>query len=174
MKSIQIEGKRNIDKIDKVEKPERTKSKKWEFEEKYYEYNNQICLINMLYLQNGTCEKHEEEIIKREIKTKITGYKNQDIDKKCINLLKLISLEEVIEKLVESKLKCYYCKEKCLLLYKYVLDNKQWTLDRINNNEGHNNDNVVISCLECNIKRGTMDSERFKKGKSIKIVKKLY
>jgi hypothetical protein len=28
-------------------------------------------------------------------------------------------------------------------------------------------DNVVISCLECNLKKGTMDSERFKYGKQI-------
>ena len=47
-------------------------------------------------------------------------------------------------------------------------------LDRINNNLGHNNDNVVISCYECNIKRGTMDYERFKKGKEIKIVRKSF
>ncbi len=57
---------------------------------------------------------------------------------------------------------------------KNIFEKKQWTLDRINNNEGHNHDNVVISCLDCNIKRGDMDSERFKKGKEIRIVRKQY
>jgi hypothetical protein len=44
---------------------------------------------------------------------------------------------------------------------------QQWTLDRIDNDVGHNADNVVVSCLECNLKRGTMDSDRFKYGKQI-------
>ena len=62
-------------------------------------------------------------------------------------------------------------KDNCELLYRNVLSKKQWTLDRINNDLGHNNDNVVICCYECNVKRGDMDSQRFKDGKSIKIVK---
>ena len=57
------------------------------------------------------------------------------------------------------------------MLYQNIFEKKQWTLDRINNNQGHNTDNVVISCYECNIKRGNMNSERFKRGKEIKIVK---
>ena len=52
------------------------------------------------------------------------------------------------------------------------LERKQWTLDRIDNTCGHNNDNVVISCLNCNIKRQDLDYDRFKKSKEIrKIVK---
>lgn len=85
-----------------------------------------------------------------------------------------ISLDQTIEKLVLSKLKCFYCKERCELLYKNVFAKKQWTLDRIDNDYGHNHNNVVICCLECNIKRGDMDSERFKRGKEIKIVRKLF
>ena len=96
------------------------------------------------------------------------------MQKKLIDLNKLISLDQTIELLVVSKLKCFYCKDKCSLLYKNIFEKKQWTLDRINNNEGHNHDNVVISCLDCNIKRGDMDSERFKKGKEIRIVRKQY
>ena len=29
----------------------------------------------------------------------------------------------------------------------------QWTLDRLNNDIGHFNDNVVICCLTCNLKK---------------------
>ena len=105
---------------------------------------------------------------------KLTGYKYQDIKKKTINISKFISLEQTIEKIMEIKLYCFYCKEKCELIYKDIFAKKQWTLDRINNNQGHNWDNVVISCLECNIKRGDMDSERFKRGKQIQIVRKQF
>ena len=90
------------------------------------------------------------------------------------NNYKIISLEQVIERLMVSKLNCFYCHGHCELLYRDVLSKKQWTLDRIDNNLGHNHDNVVISCLECNVKRGDMDSERFKRGKEIKIVRKLF
>ena len=90
------------------------------------------------------------------------------------NNYKIISLDQVIERLMVSKLNCFYCHGHCELLYRDVLSKKQWTLDRIDNNVGHNHDNVVISCLECNVKRGDMDSERFKRGKEIKIVRKLF
>jgi 5-methylcytosine-specific restriction endonuclease McrA len=171
MKSINITGKRNIDKINKVERPERKDTQNWSFDESFYTYNKQIEIVNNMYLDNS---QEHEIILKREIEKKIRGYRNQDMQKKLIDLNKLISLDQTIELLVVSKLKCFYCKDKCSLLYKNIFEKKQWTLDRINNNEGHNHDNVVISCLDCNIKRGDMDSERFKKGKEIRIVRKQY
>jgi len=171
MKSINITGKRNIDKINKVERPERKDTQNWSFDESFYTYNKQIEIVNNMYLDNS---QEHEIVLKREIEKKIRGYRNQDMQKKLIDLNKLISLDQTIELLVVSKLKCFYCKEICSLLYKNIFEKKQWTLDRINNNEGHNHDNVVISCLDCNIKRGDMDSERFKKGKEIRIVRKQY
>jgi 5-methylcytosine-specific restriction endonuclease McrA len=168
-KKIEIVGKRNIDKINNISNPERKDCEKWNIDVSLYTYNKQIELINRLYLDE---EGNDEIWLKREIQTKIRGYKNQDLTKNIMELNKFISLPETIELLMVSKLKCFYCKEYCQLIYKNVRAKKQWTLDRINNNNGHNNDNVVISCYECNIKRGNMDSERFKKGKQIKIVKK--
>ena len=57
-------------------------------------------------------------------------------------------------------------------MYENVREKKQWTLDRLDNEQGHNKDNVVICCLECNIKRGTLDDEKFKFSKQMKIIKK--
>jgi hypothetical protein len=91
--------------------------------------------------------------------------------KKILNEKKLISYEECLEKLVISKLKCYYCRKNCLITYENVRENTQWTLDRINNDKGHNKDNVVISCLKCNLKRGTMNDEKFKFTKQMRIIK---
>ena len=171
MKSIEIKGKRNIDKIENVENPRRKDSLHWKFPDDFFSNRKQVEIINNLYLENS----FEHDIfIKKEINKKITGYKYQDIKKKLIDLTKLISLNDTIEKLMLSKLKCFYCKETCHLLYQNIFEKKQWTLDRINNKQGHNTDNVVISCLECNIKRGDMDSERFKRGKEIKIVRKQF
>ena len=183
MRSIDITGKRNIDKIQKVKNPERKETIKWTLDDSYFTYNKQIQIINCLYLNQGCDEeqkqKHKQEpeqniLAKREINKKINGYKSQDIQKELLDLNSLISLDQTIEKLMLSKLKCFYCKENCELLYKNTLAKKQWTLDRLNNEYGHNHDNVVICCLECNIKKGEMDSDRFKQGKEIKIIRKLF
>jgi len=173
MKTIEIKGKHNIDKLKNIKNPKRKDFLKWNqhIPDNFFTNIKQIEIVNNLYLEN-TFE--HDLFIKKEINKKITGYKNQDIKKNIINFTNLISLDYTIEKLMISKLKCLYCKEDCQLIYQNIFEKKQWTLDRINNNEGHNTDNVVISCLECNIKRGNMDSQRFKKGKEIKIVKKLF
>jgi len=171
MKSIDITGKRNIDKLNGVEKPIRNDTIKWTLDDIYYTYNKQIEIINKLYLE----QEHElEQMIKREIQKKINGYKTQDIHNNIYDISCLISLVQTIEKLMISKLKCFYCRDNCELLYTRVFSKKQWTLDRINNAKGHNHDNVVICCLDCNIKRGNMDSNRFKRGKEIKIVRKQF
>jgi hypothetical protein len=171
MKTIEIKGKHNIDKINNVKNPKRNDCLHWTFSDEYFTNKKQIEIINNLYLENSF---ENDTFFKREICKKNIGYKNQDIKKKIIDFTKLISLEYTIEMLMLSKLKCFYCKESCLLVYKHTFEKKQWTLDRINNSHGHNIDNVVISCLECNIKRGDMDSNRFKKGKEIKIVRKQF
>jgi len=171
MKTIIITGKRNIDKIQKIDIPLRKDTMKLDLNDSYYTYNKQIEILNKLYLEeNQECET----MLKREISKKITGYRSQDIQKKIIDLIKLISLDQTIELLLISKLKCFYCNDKCELLYKTIFAKKQWTLDRIDNNQGHNHDNVVICCLDCNVKRGNMDSDRFKRGKEIKIVRKQF
>ncbi len=171
MRSIDITGKRNIDKIRNVKNPERKEAIKWKLDDSYFTYNKQIQIINSLYLNQS---QEQNILVMREISKKINGYKSQDIQKEILDLNRLISLDQAIEKLMLSKLKCFYCKENCELLYKNTLAKKQWTLDRLNNEYGHNHDNVVICCLECNIKKGEMDSDRFKQGKDIKIIRKLF
>ena len=171
MKSIEITGKRNIDRMSNIKSPQRKSVTSWNIDVSYFTYLKQIKLINSLYLEQSV----EHAILaKREITKKIKGYKTQDIQKTLFDKDKIISLEQVIERLMESKLNCFYCRDHCEVLYKDVLSKKQWTLDRINNALGHNHDNVVVCCLECNVKRGDMDSERFKRGKEIKIVRKLF
>ena len=42
-------------------------------------------------------------------------------------------------------MKCIYCSEEVFILYERVRETKQWTLDRINNDIGHNSGNLVIA-----------------------------
>ena len=99
------------------------------------------------------------------------GYKQQDIVKNKYVENKLITEDEIIEKILESHMDCYYCKEEIKILYEQVRDDKQWTLDRIDNSIGHNEDNVVICCLKCNLQRRVRDDEKFKFTKQLKLKK---
>lgn len=103
--------------------------------------------------------------IVREIENKRKAYIYQDKQHSIYDPRYSISLERIIALIIESNLNCYYCREICQLTYKEVMCRKQWTLDRIDNDYGHNHTNVVIACLDCNLKRGNMDSERFRQGK---------
>ena len=96
-----------------------------------------------------------------EIKTKLNSYKCQDLKKNIYDIQLFITYEQLIEKITESKLKCYYCNDCIYILYEIVRENKQWTLDRIDNQLGHNKENIVISCLQCNLKRRDTNSKKF-------------
>ena len=73
--------------------------------------------------------------------------------------------------MVESKMKCFYCRCNMYLIYENVRQMNQWTLDRIDNHIGHNKNNLVISCLECNLKRRNTDKDKFLFTKRLNIKK---
>ena len=128
---------------------------------------NQIDFVHKLYFD---IDFENKKKIEKSLHYKINGYKSQDKRKKrkCL----LITIEELIEKILISKLNCYYCKQKMLLLYTMKRDPRQWTLDRINNNEGHSKENTVIACLQCNLNRRTLDDKKFLFTKQMKLIKK--
>ena len=134
----------------------------------FHNLNEQVNFVNMLYLNNNFDEEKE---IKKILKKKLNGYKSQDIKKKRYDSSLFISYDELIEKIVISKLLCYYCRCKCCLITKEKRENIQWTLDRINNDIGHYNDNVVISCLKCNLQKRRRNDEHFKFAKQMRIIK---
>ena len=149
----------------------RAACEKWNLPDHYFTHSHQFNIVSKLYMNLDNDVIENREIYVKEITKKISGYKRQDIDKDVYSKNTFISLEELLEKLLCSKLKCFYCKCECELIYENILSKRQWTLDRIENDAGHNADNVVICCLECNLKRGTMNSGRFKYGKQLKFKK---
>lgn len=171
MKSINITGKNNIDKI--IHNQDNQDNNKILLNKRNINYEepkhkDQLLLINKYYMNQ---QDNMETNILREIKYKLTGYKNQDIKKHIYDKDKLITLDEIIEKLVISKLICFYCKDNVKVLFTIVRDNKQWSLDRIDNNICHSNDNTVICCLKCNLERRIQNSSNFKFTKQLKIKK---
>jgi hypothetical protein len=141
-----------------------------------FEWEQQHDIINEMYnnLNNNVVTKVSSDIIKiikNQISNKLSGYKQQDTIKKVFNKDSIIKIDEIIEKLKNCDLKCYYCNENVYLLYKIVREMKQWSLDRINNDLGHTCENVFISCLECNLKKRTKNSDSFLFTKQLKINK---
>jgi len=130
---------------------------------------NQSNFINKLYFNEQFTERKILEVLLRK---KINGYKAQDIKNNKYVEESFITTDELIEKLLISEIKCLYCKKQSLLLYTLKRDPRQWTLDRINNNDGHSNKNTVISCLDCNLKRGSLNDRKFLFTKQMKIIKK--
>ena len=155
------------------EKKMRIETQTWGLNESELSFEMQLNILNELVLNDNKpvlTDKYSKLIINH-IKTKIQSYKQQDTIKKIYNEDEFINLEQVINLLQETKLKCHYCSCETFLLYEIVREMKQWSLDRINNDIGHNKNNLVIACLECNLKRRRTNKDSFMFTKNLKIVR---
>lgn len=164
-----IEGKRNVDKLLNKPNPKRERTLKWTIDDAFFAHDKQMEVLRRLIADDTTLE--ERKFFIKEIKNKLDGYSRQDAENCIRDLSAFISLNATIELLLVSKLRCVYCRQCCELIHKDVMAPCQWTLDRVDNDQGHNDGNVAIACLACNLQRRTMDAERFKFGKQLRIVK---
>lgn len=184
MKKIEIQGKRNQDKMKQMDDPEAVIERKvpknrMTLPDDFYNADQSLGLALlkehiahislgvsppanvMIYPDNARLLSY----IIREIDTKRKAYIYQDKHHEIYDPRYSITTDRIVELLVAAELLCFYCREICQVTYKEAMCRRQWTLDRIDNNYGHNDTNVVIACLDCNLKRGTMDAERFRQGK---------
>jgi hypothetical protein len=142
------------------EKKMRVETKTWGLSDEDLEHEKQLNAINDIIYSNEVSRKYNSKILSH-IKTKIHSYKQQDIIKKRLNEDLFVSLKEVLELLESCKLSCHYCNDNVYILYEIVREVKQWSLDRIDNDIGHNGGNLVVACLECNLKRRRTNKEAF-------------
>ena len=110
-------------------------------------------------------------ILLTHLKTKQSGYRSQDVEKGIHDPNLFVTIDHILTTLIDSKLACYYCKNWTTIFYEFVRDPRQWSLERLSNGQGHNVDNVVIACLECNMKRRTMYHERYVATKQLRVNK---
>jgi hypothetical protein len=176
-KKIAIIGTSNRYQINKLKKEEkvtkiRKAAEKMALPEEYYLLENQELIVNDLQDKTNNFLKLEHyKAVLSQIEKKLSSYKQQDVLKKRYNELLFIKPHDTIKLLCESGLHCQYCREKTFLLYDIVREMNQWTLDRIDNDIGHNEGNLVISCLACNLKRRRTGKDAFLFTKQLNIVK---
>jgi hypothetical protein len=164
-----------------------TNTKQWNFLETDLDPMNQLVIVKQIMDMTKEIEPecsisetidsfdrhlhHKIYFIRQQINNKIYGYKNQDLLKSKYDESKFVDLAKILEMMLANDLKCYYCNNPVLVLYEYVREPRQWTVERIDNKFGHNKDNIEIACLNCNLHRRTMHHERYLFTKNLNIVK---
>jgi hypothetical protein len=155
-----------------------TEDQRWKFSEEELAAEYGARIIGILHegsqKEGENLEKVESDhckLVRQQIINKLGGYRQQDVEKGLYFPEKIIGFSEVLEKLTQEECKCHYCLEPVKIVYEYVRDPKQWTLDRIDNDFGHNRDNVWIACLSCNLRRRTMRPDRYEFTKQMVIMK---
>lgn len=157
------------------EKKPRVETETWGLCEEDLSHELQLQFLKTIFTELTSNTKKTRNnycsLITGHVKAKISAYKQQDHGKKKYNPDNFVKYEEVIGLLHDCQLKCHYCACEVYLLYQFVREKKQWSLDRINNDIGHNNNNLVIACLECNLKRRRTNKDAFMFTKNMKIVR---
>jgi hypothetical protein len=168
---LEHSNNKNSKKINyEKEKRMRVETKTWGLTEE--ELHNEIQLNTLFLITDQELEKDKyRSSIITHIKTKISNYKQQDVLKKKFDESKFVSFNEVIKLLQDCFLKCHYCSDDIYILYERVREMKQWSLDRIDNNFGHNSGNLVVACLDCNLKRRRTNKDSFMFTKNLVITR---
>ena len=169
---------KKIDPGKQKDKKKRVETDTWGLDEIQLSFDTQLEILKNIYSINElktnklikpTKVNKYSSLIVSHIKNKISSYKQQDILKNIFLESDFVSYDYVIQLLNGCNLKCYYCSCETFLLYEFVREMKQWSLDRINNDIGHNKNNLIISCLECNLKRRRTNKDSFMFTKNLKI-----
>jgi hypothetical protein len=157
---------------EKKEKKKKVETNTWGLNEAELSFDTQLEILKNLFLNisntNYVNDKLTNFIISH-IKTKISSYKHQDLLKNIFLESDFVTFNYIIELLNSCNMKCHYCACETYLLYEFVREMKQWSLDRINNDVGHNKGNLVIACLECNLKRRRTNKDAFFMTKNLTI-----
>jgi hypothetical protein len=124
-------------------------------------------------LEKDSVEHSVLHRLEQQVRAKIAGYKAQDCEKGLFLDQEFVCIKDVFGLFKQAELKCYYCKEQVALLYEYVREPKQWTLERLDNSIGHNRGNVVLACLHCNLRRRCMNSDKYVRTKEMATIVKI-
>ena len=147
-----------------------TTNERWKFSPDQLDPRKQLEFIQQI-IQKNVVDENPCRFIDQQIRQKLGGYRAQDIKKTKYDESRAIRHNQVLQLMAESENQCFYCKETVHVLYENVREPKQWTLERMDNDVGHNEGNVVIACLACNLRRRTMHYDRYLFTKQLTISK---
>jgi hypothetical protein len=177
-KKINIIGTNNKYKMKQLanagqekEVKKRVSTDNWNFDVQHYTYANQMKMIIDISNNHLHSLDNVSKIAIQEINKKISSYKQQDKLKKKVCVEEFITFESIIHKMIECELKCRYCNSEMTVLYDISREMKQWSVDRVDNDKGHNINNYHLACLECNLKRRRRTDEKFLFTKQLNIIK---
>ena len=166
-------GKENLLRTVEPKVPKKrviTTTENWKFSPEQLNPIKQLEYILQIIDQNIK-DENPCRFIRQQIQQKLGGYRSQDLKKEKYDDSRFIRHDQVLQLMKEVENQCFYCKEKTQVLYENVREPKQWTLERMDNDVGHNDGNVVIACLACNLRRRTMHYERYLFTKQLTISK---
>jgi hypothetical protein len=163
------ETQKNTKKVScNKEKKMRVETQTWGLTDNDLSCEKQREILNAIKTNNISGKKQTKQtmiehcsLFTGHIRTKLSSYKQQDLLKKKFNEDLFVDFNEAMQLLCDCDLKCHYCSCDIYILYEAVRESKQWSLDRINNDIGHNKGNLVIACLECNLKRRRTNKDSF-------------
>ncbi|RHZ69224.1 hypothetical protein Glove_286g30 [Diversispora epigaea] len=115
------------------------------------EYLSQLIRIEGPPLPPEIVEARNKKAIEQSLRPfisgKLVGYMNQDKKKdREFNL----SVDYILKLKDLQENKCELCLNEMLWKWDVSIDSDQWTVDWINNDLGHIEGNVRLTCLECN------------------------
>ena len=173
VKKKKKEGGENLERAIEKKVPKKrviTTTENWRFSPEELEPAKHVEYVQQI-LDEHITDGPPCHFIGQQIRQKLGGYRAQDLKKGKYSESAFIRENQVLQLMVSSKNRCFYCKEPVRVLYENVREPKQWTLERMDNEAGHNADNVVIACLACNLRRRTMHFDRYLFTKELVITK---
>jgi hypothetical protein len=184
-KTISITGTNTRYKLKKsqgivAENGIRTASMFWDISDQDMTHDIQKNIIHQLIMtstNNNEINEFAENnsalrtIMKEQIKKKLASYRRQDSIHDSRKIISALSEQHTYELLDKSELLCHYCSMPIMVVYRNVRYEYQWSLDRIDNTRGHDLENVVISCLKCNLARRNIRQELFENTKKFTVSK---
>jgi hypothetical protein len=147
-----------------------TTNESWKFSSHQLDPSQQLEYVRQI-TQGAITDDAPCHFINRQIQQKLGGYRGQDVKKNKLDVDRFINREQVLHLMLNVENLCFYCQEKVQVLYENVREPRQWTLERMDNDHGHNHDNVTIACLACNLRRRNMHYERYLFTKQLTICK---
>ena len=134
-----------------------------------------IRILGVCLLDSSGSVSGEAKAVKNEIRGKLSVYRSGDLKRwgeGFITPENILTWEDIAMMMVEKRCKCFYCHSSYIVRYKNVHDPLQWSVDRIDNTKPHIKDNIVISCLRCNLRRRQREHKEFYDCRNLVIEKK--